>query len=103
MTPTPSPTEARARLKTLAQSSPMGLSFQDVADIRALLAREEALVGALREIVDVVLAMGVEYDRDEECDYVKINSFIEELDDLAEAALPLLNPDPLPETAEGDA
>jgi hypothetical protein len=123
MTPTPSPTEARERLAKLATLIVDGEliaeavqytydtgSYGDdkramVADLRALLAEREALLAALKPFAAAWEAVGSAWLR--ETSYrrngkrTSMQARIEPEDFRRAAAL--LNPDPLPETAEGDA
>jgi hypothetical protein len=127
-TPTPSPTEARARLaKLLDATNPTYPHTYDrshpghglLADIRALLAREEALVGALRLASDTVTAaIEVASQARDEWDVAPAGMKAGKLLIALAGELPkyrpdidaihanrakiaaLLNPDPLPETSQ---
>ena len=106
MTPTPSPTEARDDIYFdeggLWVRDPQGncrpFDIHDyeslAADIDALLAREEALVGALSSAAAVIIGVARSFAP---------GHAPQELVVEAEKIATLLRPDLLPETAEGDA
>jgi hypothetical protein len=53
--------------------------------------REIEVAAPLRDILTTISAMDEEYNRDEECDYTKINGFIEDLSEKADAILSLFS------------
>jgi hypothetical protein len=55
--------------------------------ISRLASRIRSLQGALEKANDLLIRMEAEYERDEECDYVKINAMIEEGGELTDELL----------------